>query len=150
MSDLTITQLWFQRAVPTPSDKNRDVQMGCHLEEVVEMLETLNVFSAEGNGAEMLQEAKRALHELAEGLKKGVLTHLVADRKELLDALCDQQVTATGVGHMHGLNVPEGLNRVNASNFSKFDTDGMPIFDENGKIAKNKATYFKADLEGLY
>jgi hypothetical protein len=51
---------------------------------------------------------------------------------------------------MAGMNVPEALNRVNTSNFSKFDANGFPIFDENGKIAKNLATYKKADLEGLY
>ena len=29
---------WFQKAVPAPSDKNRAVQLGCHFEEVGEML----------------------------------------------------------------------------------------------------------------
>ena len=150
MSDIASVELWFKRAVPKPTDKNKDVQIGCHLEEVVEMLDCISVFAADGSGNEQLQAAKAQLHELAEGLKKGTLLHAVNDRKEFLDAICDQLVTATGVAHMHSMNASEGLTRVNASNWSKFDENGQPIFDENGKISKNKSTYFKCDLEGLY
>lgn len=150
MSDIASVELWFKRAVPTPTDKNRDVQLGCHLEEVVEMLACISVFSGTAEGMETLNKASDALHVLAEGLKKGTLTHSVNDRKEMLDAICDQLVTGTGVAHMHRMNAAEGLTRVNASNWSKFDENGQPIFDANGKIAKNQATYFKCDLEGLY
>lgn len=150
MSDIASVELWFKRAVPNPTAKNEDVQMGCHLEEVVEMLENISLFSADGSGAEQLQAARESLFQIAEGLKRGTLRHVVTDRKELLDAICDQMVTGTGVAHMHGMNAAEGLTRVNASNWSKFDEHGQPIFDANGKIAKNPATYFKCDLEGLY
>lgn len=33
-------ELWHKRARPEPTDKDFNVQLGCHLEEVVEMLGT--------------------------------------------------------------------------------------------------------------
>ena len=57
------------------------------------------------------------------------------DRAELLDALCDQIVTATGIGTFFGMNVPGALSEVNRSNYSKF-VNGNPIFNENQKVMK--------------
>lgn len=57
------------------------------------------------------------------------------DRTELLDALCDQIVTATGIGTFLGMNVPGALSEVNRSNYSKF-VDGNPVFNENQKVMK--------------
>jgi len=64
---------------------------------------------------------------------------------DLLDALCDQIVTATGVGHMMNMKLPLALEEVNASNYSKF-VNGEPIFNENKKIMKGPS-YFKPSLE---
>jgi predicted HAD superfamily Cof-like phosphohydrolase len=146
MSDISITALWFKRAVPTPTDKNLQVQTGVHLEEVCEMLDAM---LPDANSAAAFFKTKTALFNLAEGLKKGIYKVEIADRKEVLDAVCDQLVTATGIGHMLGMDVPEGLNRVNSSNFSKFGRDGQPIFNENGKIIKGPS-YAPPNLEGLY
>ena len=57
------------------------------------------------------------------------------NRAELLDALCDQIVTATGIGTFFGMNVPGALSEVNRSNFSKF-VNGEPVFNENQKVMK--------------
>lgn len=125
---------WFEQAVPNPTDKNRAVQIGCHLEETEEMIESLR-----GGGL-------NSLHGLAhyyKAIHDGV-TPTEPNRKELLDALCDQIVTAVGVGHMFGLDVEAALAEVNRSNWSKF-VDGKPVFDANGKIAK-PATYTPPDL----
>ena len=54
---------------------------------------------------------------------------------ELLDAICDQIVTAVGVGYMMGFDVEGALKEVIRSNNSKM-VDGKFIFDGNGKIAK--------------
>lgn len=148
MSDLTITDLWFKRAVPSPTKKNFHVQHGVHFEEVGEMIEQLA--GADAVSENFVREIEFQIKRLATALKTGQIEIAIKDRKEYLDALCDQIVTATGCGHTAAVNVPKGLERVNASNFSKFDENGMPIFDENGKIAKNMATYKKADFEGLY
>ena len=58
-------------------------------------------------------------------------------RRELLDALCDQIVTAVGVAYMLGMDIQGALNEVNRSNWSKF-VDGKAVFNEQGKIAKSE------------
>jgi hypothetical protein len=47
------------------------------------------------------------------------------------------------------MNIVEAINRVNSSNWSKYNADGKPIFNEHGKIAKGP-NYAPPDLEGLY
>jgi len=66
------------------------------------------------------------------------------DRIELLDSLCDQIVTAVGVGYMMGFDMQGALNEVIRSNDSKM-VNGKFEFDANGKIMKGK-DYFKPDL----
>jgi hypothetical protein len=136
--------LWHKRARPEPTDKDFNVQLGCHFEEIVEMMDTLEFDSGEG----VASEAFRRLSELALHLKFGVVKAKVSDRKEFLDSLADQIVTATGVGHCAGMNITEACVRVNSSNWSKYDANGQPIFDANGKIAKGP-NYHKPALEGL-
>ncbi|MEN9315462.1 MAG: Listonella phage phiHSIC [Pseudomonadota bacterium] len=126
---------WFEAAVPEPTDKNIAVQLGVHVEEVAEMLTAL------GFGYEAM-----VLDSLADSLKSPQPPSLDnVDRKELLDSLCDQIVTATGIAHMFRMEIVGALREVDASNWSKFDEDGRPIFNENGKIAKGPR-YFKPDL----
>ena len=138
------TKLWFDKAVPKPTIKNLHVQLGCHLEEVVEMLDAITLG---GEGAIQLATTKQALELLATALKTGTVDISGIDPKEVLDALADQIVTGVGVGHMLNLNVPEGLMLVNDSNWSKF-VEGEPVFDENGKIAKGP-DFYKPDLTVL-
>ena len=151
MSDLTITELWFKRAVPKPVEKNFNVQVGAHFEEFVEMLDTMRFYAPTFPGGTLqgaVMSLRNKLHTLAEDLKSGKVQAVVEDRIEFLDSLADQIVTATGAGYMAGMNVPAALDRVNASNFSKFSDDGMPLFDANGKIKKGP-NYKKVNLEGL-
>lgn len=127
---------WFELAVPTPTDKNRAVQLGVHFEEVGEMLQTLPTHHP------CLRDD---IADVANGYKK---RHEVngedVERIELLDALCDQIVTAVGVAHMFGMDIEGALAEVTRSNWSKF-VDGKPVFDANGKIAK-PPSYSKPDL----
>jgi len=44
-ADISIIKLWFERAVPEPTDKNRAVQLGVHFEEVSEMLVAIDSHS---------------------------------------------------------------------------------------------------------
>lgn len=128
---------WFELAVPTPTDKNRAVQLGCHFEEVAEMLDATN------HRSPCLRDD---LADIANKFKKhlaGVDANEV-DRIELLDAICDQIVTAVGVAHMFGMDIEGALAEVTRSNWSKF-VDGKPVFDANGKIAK-PPSYSKPDL----
>lgn len=93
----------------------------------------------------LLRRTINALDELGEHLKANEGCVVVEDPLEMLDGLCDQIVTATGVAHMLGYNVVGAMVEVNASNFSKFDEEGKPILNENKKIMKGP-NYFKPDL----
>lgn len=86
--------------------------------------------------------------KVARMLKSGEMNAHVINRKEFLDSLADQIVTAAGVGHCAGMDVPGAVEVVDHSNWSKF-VDGEPVFDNNGKITKGP-DYFKPDLEGFY
>ena len=141
-------ELWHRRARPKPTDEDFDVQLGCHFEEVVEMIAALDFVNEDGIEYEV-RATRVALNALARMLKGGELKAIITDRKELLDSIADQVVTGIGVGHCAGLKTSEGIVAVNRSNFSKFDETGAPIFDENGKVMKGPR-YAPPNLEGLY
>lgn len=131
---LAATYEWFVRAVPKPTVKNVHVQLGVHFEEVAEFV--AEAHSNDVETAQMLKDAHDALVKLANHLKT---TNEEAvsfpDRVSTLDAICDQLVTATGVGRMLNMDPVGGLAEVNRSNWSKF-INGEPQFDANGKIMK--------------
>ena len=121
---------WFKAAKPNPSTADVCVQIGCHYEEVSEM------------GAALCDDVRFALAATALLYRKNQSRYIVtveelsADaRVELLDALCDQIVTAVGVAYMMGMDIEGALAEVNRSNWSKFE-GGVPVFNEHGKIAK--------------
>lgn len=126
---------WFDEAVPSPTDANKSVQIGCHFEEVAEMMAAMGINSDQ-------------MELIATKYKKRLLDTPEIDRKEVLDALCDQIVTAVGIAHMYGLNITDGIKEVNRSNWSKF-VNGKAVFDENGKIKKGP-DYTPPDLTGMY
>lgn len=141
---LANTEAWFRKAVPNPTSKNISTQIGCHLEEVVEMLDVLQTkYPGYKN---KLDDARKHLRFISNLLKQEEDSFFIKeeDRKELLDSLADQIVTATGVGTFLGMNVPGALAEVNRSNYSKFE-DGEPVFNENKKVMKGK-DYTPPDL----
>ena len=122
---------WFKAAKPNPSTADVCLQIGCHYEEVAEMNAVLNY------DVEYMLEATAEEYQMYySGYLGAVLEELSADaRVELLDALCDQIVTAVGVAYMMGMDIEGALAEVNRSNWSKFE-GGVPVFNEHGKIAK--------------
>lgn len=121
---------WFKAAKPNPSTADVCLQIGCHYEEVSEM------------GAALYDDVAYELADTALLYKTnhnwyvGAIEKLSAyKRVELLDALCDQIVTAVGVAYMMGMDIEGALAEVNRSNWSKFE-GGVPVFNEHGKIAK--------------
>ena len=121
---------WFKAAKPNPSTADVCVQIGCHYEEVSEMSAVLNDYVESSLAATALNYKMHASGYL------GAVEELSADaRVELLDALCDQIVTAVGVAYMMGMDIEGALAEVNRSNWSKFE-GGVPVFNEHGKIAK--------------
>jgi predicted HAD superfamily Cof-like phosphohydrolase len=142
-------EMWHQRARPKPTSKDFHVQLGCHFEEVAEMLETFDLRLDEHD--EVRELARQRVAELAVLLKIGHAEVRMdkVSREDMLDAIADQVVTATGVGHCAGMQVTEAVRRVNHSNWSKFDVDGKPLYDKNGKVLKGP-NYAPPDLGGLY
>ena len=136
-ADISVIKLWFERAVPNPTDKNRAVQIGVHFEEVAEMAHAMNA-SILSNALTMASDALKRDASIA-------LDDFRINRKELLDALCDQIVTTVGVAHMFGMDIGGALSEVNRSNWSKF-VDGQPVFNEQRKIAKGP-NYAPPNLE---
>lgn len=121
---------WFKAAKPNPSTADVCVQIGCHYEEVSEMSAVL---CDDDVACEL---ADTALLYQMNPMYIGAIEELSADaRVELLDALCDQIVTAVGVAYMMGMDIEGALAEVNRSNWSKFE-GGVPVFNEQGKIAK--------------
>lgn len=144
---IDLITLWFEKARRFPDEKDLNVQTGVHFEEVAEMLDAM--LSDDEYTLLLMERAHTALLKLATHLKYGG-TFFIRDRKEFLDALCDQIVTATGTGHAAGMNVTEGVRRVNTSNWTKYDVaTGEPLFDANGKIKKGP-NYEPPNLNGCY
>ena len=128
-------KLWFQKAVPNPTDKNLSVQIGCHFEEVSEMMEALGMDKMETTFVNTIADEFKSVKYEPE---------LKINRQEVLDALADQIVTAVGIAHMLNMDIVGACEEVNRSNWSKF-VNGEPVFKENGKIAKGPA-YTEPDL----
>lgn len=102
--------LWHSRARPTPDAAQFNVQLGCHLEEIVEMLGTFELESHLTNS--VLQESVNNLDWLAKRLKANMSTATITDRKGFLDAIADQVVAGVGAAYCAGMNAPEAVRRV--------------------------------------
>lgn len=122
---------WFKAAKPEPTVKDAWVQIGCHYEEVAEMADALwdeEVLESAENTANNYKDTEDCFIYFLEDLSE-------SQRIQLLDAICDQIVTAVGVAYMMGMDIEGALAEVNRSNWSKFE-GGVPVFNEQGKIAK--------------
>lgn len=139
---IDLIQMWHERAKPRPTDRDFDVQLGCHFEEIVEMLDALSFIGFDKK--DMVED----LEYLANGLKRGSIKARIDGRKDFLDAAADQVVTAVGAAYRADMKITEAVYRVNLSNWSKY-VDGKPVFNEHGKIMKGP-DYKAPDLEGLY
>lgn len=135
-------ELWHRRGRPDPTERELDIQLGCHVEEFVEMLACVKF---EGGWNNLRYE----LTLLADRLKSGQEKAVIHDRKEMLDSLADQVVTAIGVGHCAGMKTSDAVDAVSRSNWSKFNDEGFPVFNEHGKIAKGP-NYKRPVLDNLY
>lgn len=141
-------QLWHKRARHNPTLADFNVQLGCHFEEIIEMVDTVDFYDTD-NVEYDVHTLRSALQSLARKLKSGEVYAAITDRKEFLDSIADQVVTGVGAAYCADMDGAEAVNRVNTSNWSKFDEHGRPIFNEHGKIAKGPK-YAPPNLEGLY
>lgn len=70
------------------------------------------------------------------------------DRAEILDALADIIFIAIGTAITYGFDIDEAMYRVTQSNLSKLGPDGLPIYREDGKVAKGE-NYFPPKFDDL-
>lgn len=142
----TITQ-WHQLARPNPTEAHFNVQFGCHLEEIAEMLEEVT-FHTQASDFTTTGKDSAAYHQiklLADMLKAGEATAEITDRVAFLDSLADQNVTASGTAHCANMDYDGAIEEVNRSNWSKF-VRNQPVFKANGKIDKGP-DYSEPNLE---
>ena len=96
-------------------------------------------FSTEKINSLRLSLIEEELKELKDAMKtKNIL--------EVADALTDILYVTYGAGHAFGINLDKCFDEVQNSNMSKLDSNGKPIYNENGKVMKGP-NYFKPDLE---
>ena len=122
-------------------------QIGCHLEEVAELLRTLRVDSS--GGELVLNRTAVDLDWLANKLKSGsYIAHIPRHlRVEALDALCDGEVTGNGIAYLSKFDKDKADQRVLDSNDSKLE-HGKPVLLPGGKIGKPEG-WKAADLTDL-
>jgi predicted HAD superfamily Cof-like phosphohydrolase len=137
-------ELWHKRARPEPTAADFNVQLGCHFEEIEEMMQSIVT-----DDEEVWQEVRTNIYVLSKLLKLGEIKATINDRKEFLDSIADQVVTGIGAAYCAGMKAADACDRVNTSNWSKFDHNGQPIRDANGKITKGP-NYQPPVLDGLY
>ena len=106
---------WFQAAKPQPTVSDARLQVGCNLEEVSEML---MVFGDEASVEQITEIADYYKEPWPYGSEQVVFS--AADPTELLDALCDQIVTAVGVAYMMGFDIEGALAEVCRSLYKLF------------------------------
>ena len=134
MTNYQRTAAWLEACERNPGDpRHLSVQIGCHLEEVHELLHTLDVDTRAAY--EKLDIAQDALAWLADWLKRGEAVARIRDRVGCLDALCDSEVTGNGIAYLAKMDKDEADRRVLASNESKL-VDGRAMISPGGKIAK--------------
>lgn len=138
---------WFNIAKPNPTSQDIIKQIAFHCEEFAEMLDAIHCDYM----AEQIRGLQSALMAVSDNAEQSEQFLKTTDNVALLDALCDQVVTATGVATYMGMKFIPALDEVNRSNYTKFATDEqgnyVPYIRSDGKIGKNPDTYQEPDLE---
>ncbi len=130
------------------------VQIGCMTEEFREVLEALRLHkpgaSPDSSGwREVVERIVADMEAVGKALKKGELLAYVepGNRVDLLDGLCDVEVTLNGVAYLAGFDKDGADQEVLASNESKLE-GGKAVILEGGKIGKGR--HYKApNLRGF-
>ena len=81
---------------------------------------------------------KEELNELIEAMKNKNLL-------EVADALTDILYVTYGAGHAFGIDLDKCFEEVQNSNMSKLDSNGKPIYNNDGKVMKGP-NFLKPDL----
>lgn len=126
--------------------RNKQTQIGCHFEEVVEFMDALTAMDTDAQ--QVLSNAIQAMNALAALCKEGEPNRIVIEaenRVEILDAIADQIVTGSVTAAMHRMDIVRGLHEVNMSNYSRL-TDGEMAKDPATSKWLKGPNYFKPNL----
>lgn len=118
---------------PTVSTKKtRELRVALIAEELAELCEAL--------GVSLKLEYDTATNS--------TLTYIKAEKSEdqvdlvgVADALGDLDYVVNGGFHAFGIPHTEVLDEIHGSNMSKLGEDGLPIYNENGKVKKGPNFY---------
>lgn len=106
---------WFKAAKPNPTEKDKTTQIGAHFEGVSEMMWALSC----NNIANKTYEVSQAFYACS-AIDKDIDGEFLELPKnweiDLLDSLCDQIITAIGVGYMMGFDMVGALNQQEREN----------------------------------
>lgn len=134
-------QHWFESTVPAPTNRNAHVQLALHLTKVAAMLhafrdpdETLPTRKPLGFTQAVLDFMQRQLTSSSIELALDEI-----DRLALLNALCEQIVTTTGIAHMMRMNIAGALQEIALSNGSGSGKDGKPALGKSGSLFDRRA-----------
>jgi hypothetical protein len=147
MTNYQRTANWLEACGKEPSEANLSVQIGCHLEEFVELL--LTIRTDKDGYARLLERCIGDLGWFATKLKRGEsMAHIPHRlRVDALDALCDCEVTGNGIAYLAGFSKDAADLEVLRSNESKL-VDGKAVILEGGKIGK-PPSYSPPDLKSF-
>lgn len=67
------------------------------------------------------------------------------NKYEIAKEMADVLYVVYGMADFYGIDIDEVFAEVHRSNMSKLDSDGNPIYREDGKVLKSE-NFFKADL----
>ena len=84
---------------------------------------------------------REEVEELEQGYNDG-------DLVAIADALTDILYVVYGMGHSLGIDLDKCFNHIHSSNMSKLDSNGNPIYREDGKVMKGP-DYWPPDLEKI-
>ena len=155
MTNYQRTADWLYACGKVPGHaRDLSVQIGCMTEEFREVLEALSLHklgaTPESSGwREVVERIVADVEALGKALKTGELLAYVEPHKriDLLDGLCDVEVTLNGVAYLAGFDKNAADQEVLASNESKLE-DGKPVILAGGKIGKGR-NYKAPDLRGF-
>ena len=144
MNNYQRTADWLAACGKQPTVENLSVQIGCDLEETLELIECLEF--SDGTTSFKVATALNYLTSVAQSLKSGAATAYIPKerREDALDALCDREVTGNGVAFLAGFKKPAADAAVLDANDAKL-VDGKPVILQGGKIGK-PAGWKAADL----
>lgn len=139
-SNYARTAEWLAACGKEPSEENVSIQIGCDLEEAIELYRTINFETADDPTSRLGAIVKRALDDLefvAAKLKRGEASARIDpwDSAEALDAICDREVTGNGIAYLAGFAKDAADKAVLDANDAKL-VDGRPVILPGGKIGK--------------